>query len=229
MRHLALVHPEDAVGVGRDDQFLFGDDLLAAPVLAPGATTRAVHLPPGEWIDLWRAGTWDSAAGAFVLGYAQVVPGARDVTIPAPLPELPLLVRAGAVLPLLPADVDTLADYGDPALGLVSLAAREDRAVLLAFPRGTSEATMFSARERLRSRERADGWELVIRGRHRRVYELQASLRTLVRPFTPCAVEWGGRPLSAWSFDEATGVLRAELAGRRGRLVVRSCAALGRD
>jgi alpha-glucosidase (family GH31 glycosyl hydrolase) len=33
-------------------------------------------------------------------------------TLPAPLDEIPLLVRAGAMLVLLPADVDTLADYG---------------------------------------------------------------------------------------------------------------------
>jgi alpha-glucosidase (family GH31 glycosyl hydrolase) len=226
MRHLALVHPEDAAGMRRDDQFLFGADLLAAPVLAPGATTRSVHVPPGEWIDLWRAGRWDSAAGAFVLGAAIVVPGAREMTIPAPREELPLLVRAGAVLPLLPPEVDTLADYGDPALGLVSLAARADRAVLLAFPRGSSTATMFSVRETLRSREeRAGGWELVVRGRRRRSYELQASLRTLVRPFTPCAVEWAGQPLAAWSYDPPTGVLRTEFTGKRGRLVVRPCAA----
>ena len=39
MRHLALVHPSQP---GRDDQFLFGPDLLAAPVLDPGVTSREV-------------------------------------------------------------------------------------------------------------------------------------------------------------------------------------------
>src|SRR5262249_14859295 len=66
MRHLALVAPDDSVAVARDDEFLFGPDILAAPVLTPGATSRDVYLPAGEWIDLWRAGTWDSASGAFV-------------------------------------------------------------------------------------------------------------------------------------------------------------------
>ena len=36
MRHLALAYPGDAIAAGRDDEFLFGPDLLAAPVLAPG-------------------------------------------------------------------------------------------------------------------------------------------------------------------------------------------------
>ncbi|MCW5890414.1 MAG: glycoside hydrolase family 31 protein [bacterium] len=223
MRHLALVHPDDAEAVAQDDAFLFGPDLLVAPVLAPGRTTREAYLPAGGWIDLWRAGTWDSAAGVFVLGAADVLPGGRRVTVPAPLEELPLFVRAGALLPLVPADVDTLADYGDPAPGFVRLRDRRDRMALLAFPRGASEARMVERVERLRSLERADGWELAVRGRRRRTYALQASLATLERPFAPCAVEWNGTrlPESAWSFDAATRVLRAEFRGVRGRLVVR--------
>jgi alpha-glucosidase (family GH31 glycosyl hydrolase) len=38
--------------------------------------------------------------------------GGRSIELPAPLDQLPLLARAGALLPLLPADVDTLAPYG---------------------------------------------------------------------------------------------------------------------
>jgi alpha-glucosidase len=223
MRHLALVHPDDDVAVHRDDELLFGPDVLAAPVLEPDARSRDVYLPAGEWVDLWRAGAYDSASGAFVLGAASVVTGGRSVTVPAPLDELPLLLRAGTVLPLLPADVDTLSDYGDPALGLVGLRDRRDRVALLAFPRGTTDATMFTSRERLRSHEVAGGWELVVGGRRARRYDLTASMRTLAAPFVPCAVLWNARPLEDWSYDDATGVLHATFAGRRGRLVVRGC------
>jgi alpha-glucosidase (family GH31 glycosyl hydrolase) len=223
MRHLVLAHPEDPTAVHRDDEFLLGSDLLAAPVLGPDERTREVYLPPGEWVDLWRAGTYDSASGAFVLGAATVLDGGRSVTVPAPLDELPLFVRAGAVLPLLPADVDTLADYGDPALGLVALRDREDHAVLLAFPRARGTAAMFGRGERLRSTERAGVWLLDLRGRRRRTYELTASLATLVRPFVPCSVEWAGTPLHDWSYDEATGVLRTRFTARSGRLRVRAC------
>ncbi len=35
-------------------QFLFGPNLLVAPVLDPGATRRSVYLPAGaEWMDAW--------------------------------------------------------------------------------------------------------------------------------------------------------------------------------
>ncbi len=224
MRHHVLTHPDDPVAVARDDQFLLGPDLLVAPVLAPGVTAREVYLPRGEWIDLWRAAPYDSASGAFVLGLATPLSGGRTVTVPAPLDELPLLVRAGAVLPLLPPDVDTLADYGDPALGLVTLEDRRRERVLLAFPRGRTEAR-FHRRERLRSLEGPGRWELSIDGTGRRSYEIHASLATLERPFAPCAVEWNGRtlPASAWRFDAASRVLRTRVTGTRGRLVARAC------
>jgi alpha-glucosidase (family GH31 glycosyl hydrolase) len=112
MRHLLLEWPEDTQAVASDDEFLFGPDLLAAPVLEPGATSRDVYLPAGAWIDLWRAAAYDVASGGLTLGHAIPVSGGRRVSVPAPADELPLFVRAGAVLVLLPPDVDTLADYG---------------------------------------------------------------------------------------------------------------------
>jgi alpha-glucosidase (family GH31 glycosyl hydrolase) len=223
MRHLVLTHPDDPEAVRRDDEFLLGPDLLVAPVLAPGVDARETYLPAGDWVDLWRSAAYDSATGALVLGAPALLPGGRTVTVPAPIAELPLLVRAGAVLPLLAPDVDTLADYGDPALGLVAWRDRQDRMALLAFPRGRTSGTLFSRREQVRSGEGEGVWELTIRGRERRQYDLQASLLTLVRPFAACTVAWNGRPVETWSYDPATGVLRAQFAGRRGRLRVRGC------
>jgi alpha-glucosidase (family GH31 glycosyl hydrolase) len=48
MRHLALVHPGDPRAVRQEDEFMFGPDLLAAPVLDPGARRREVYLPSGR-------------------------------------------------------------------------------------------------------------------------------------------------------------------------------------
>jgi alpha-glucosidase (family GH31 glycosyl hydrolase) len=222
MRHLVLGFPDDPAATARDDEFLLGPDLLVAPVLEPGAMARDVYLPGGGWVDVWRAAAYDSAGGGFVLGAATVLEGGRTVTLPAPLEELPFLARAGAILPLLPPDVDTLADYGDPTPGLVELDDRRDRLVLLAFPRGRSEAPLYRG-EHLRSLERRGRWELTIRGTRRRVYRVEASLATLARPFIPCAVEWNGRALAPdeWTYDARTRVLRAGWTGRRGHLVVR--------
>ncbi len=143
--------------------------------------------------------------------------------VPAPPGRLPLLVRAGAILPLLPASVDTLSRYADGST--TSLAERRRRLVLLAFPRGRSTAR-FYRRGRIRSAEEPAGWVLRIAGGGTRRYELQASMRTLRSPFVPCEVTVGDRrlPSAAWSFDRADGVLSATYEGRHPRLVaLRRC------
>lgn len=222
MRHLLLAHPDDDVAVSRHDEYLFGPDLLIAPVFTDGARSREVYLPEGDWVDVWRSVAYDSASGVLVLGATTTLAGKTTTVLPAPLDELPVLAKVGALLPLLPADVDTLADYGESAPGLVKLADREDRLDVITFPRGKTSARMFR-NEWLRSSERAGRWELAVRGKRVREVSLQASLATLEKPFTPCAVEWRGRALpdDAWDYDPDTAVLRVSFRGRRSRLVVR--------
>jgi alpha-glucosidase (family GH31 glycosyl hydrolase) len=221
MRHLALAYPGDRRAVAQEDEFLFGPDLLAAPVVTEGAVRRKLYLPPGRWIDVWRSARYRERDGGLTLGRARVLRGGRDVTLPAPLTELPLLARAGTLLALLPPDVDTLARYGDRAPA-VSLGERDDRRVLLAFPRGRSSAALEDGGT-LRSRELRDGWELAISSTRTRRWEIEASLDALRRPFRPCAVRAAGGRLGRWRFDRATGVLHATFTARRGRLMVRSC------
>ncbi|MGD8624311.1 MAG: glycoside hydrolase family 31 protein, partial [Anaerolineae bacterium] len=81
MRPLALAYPHDLATYGLDDQFLFGDALLAAPVGHPGQRSRPVYLPGGEWYDFWSG---ERRSGR--------------IEAEAPLARLPLYVRAGTVL-----------------------------------------------------------------------------------------------------------------------------------
>ncbi|MBN1483462.1 MAG: alpha-glucosidase [Chloroflexia bacterium] len=67
-----------------DDAFFLGDALLAAPVLEEGARSRSLTLPAGRWYDFWDD---ESREGPAV------------IELPAPLERIPLLVRAGSVLP----------------------------------------------------------------------------------------------------------------------------------
>jgi len=237
MRHLALAYPGDPRASAREDEFLFGPDLLAAPVTRPGARERGVYLPRGRWIDLWRSARYDPAGGGVRIGRAKQLDGGRPVTLPAPLDELPLLVRAGAVLPLLPPDVDTLADTGSArtsnvaggarrARKTVGLSERDHRLELLAFPRGVSSTRLYRD-ERISSRETRDGWELRIEGDATRDYRLQASLATLERAIEPCRVTLDGRPLAAtaWTYDAKKLALRASFRTRAGQLRVGACSA----
>lgn len=224
VRHLALAYPSDPASVKVDDAYLFGPDLLVAPVLGPGQRQRSVYLPPGRWVDLWRSARYDERSGGLELGRATTRAGAREAVLPAPLDELPLLARAGTVLALLGRDVDTLADYGAGTPGVVRAADRYGSMELLAFPRGRSVAR-FNERERISSVERRRRWTLTVHGERTRRYALQASLGTLRRPFRPCRVRLAGRPLARtrWRYDRRTRVLRATVRVRRGTLDVRGC------
>jgi alpha-glucosidase (family GH31 glycosyl hydrolase) len=221
MRHLALAYPGDRRAVAREDEFMFGPDLLAAPVLEQGAVRRRLYLPRGRWIDLWRSARYRPDDGGLSLSRARVLRGGRTVELPAPLGELPLLARAGTLLALLTPDVDTLAGYGDRAPA-VSLNERAGQRVLLAFPRGRSSARLEDGGV-LRSRELRGRWELEIRSARERRWTIEASLASLRRPLRPCRVEARGGRLGGWRHDSGERVLRASFRTRRGTLVAHGC------
>jgi alpha-glucosidase (family GH31 glycosyl hydrolase) len=221
MRHLALAYPGDRRATAREDEFLFGPSLLAAPVLSPGAVRRRLYLPRGLWVDLWRSARYRSEDGGLSLGRPRMLRGGRSTDLPAPLDELPLLARAGTLLALLPPEVDTLASYGDRS-DAVSLNEVEGRRVLLAFPRGSSSARLEDGGV-VRSQERPGEWALTIRSQRRRRWTIEASLATLSRPLRPCKLAAQGGRLDGWRFDARTRVLRATWLGRQGTLVARGC------
>lgn len=69
-----------------EEAFLLGEALLVAPVLEEGARAKEVPLPPGGW---------------YPWGEDRALQGPTWARLPAPLDRIPLLVRAGTVLPLL--------------------------------------------------------------------------------------------------------------------------------
>jgi alpha-glucosidase len=84
MRPLIFEYPDREEYGGTDDEFLFGDDILVAPVLNDGQTSRSVSLPPGLWYNYWN----DSSST-----------GGKSITVAAPINRIPFFVRAGAVIP----------------------------------------------------------------------------------------------------------------------------------
>src|SRR5206468_1828690 len=118
MRDLAVAYPNQDVAWRRGDrnavaaaayEYLFGPDILVAPVVTVGATARDVWLPPGKWVNFWDATTYDDASGAYNAAPRQsVIDGGRVVHVDAPLNRVPLFVKAGTCLRMLPPDVQTL-------------------------------------------------------------------------------------------------------------------------
>jgi len=86
MRPLFFDFPEDKGCFAVDDQYMFGPDLLVAPVLYEGARSRQVYLPAGTtWTDAWTD---------------KVVDGGQWMTAEASLARIPLYLRGGARLPI---------------------------------------------------------------------------------------------------------------------------------
>jgi len=133
LRPLFLEYPDDPRCKGLDDQFLLGRDLLCAPVLQEGATSRTVYLPPGDWYDFWSG---------------ERLEGGRDLTVEAPLSHLPLYVRAGAVLPMQPVVQHTGEMRDEPLIlrayldnGRAEGEVYEDDGITLDFERGAFRRT----------------------------------------------------------------------------------------
>jgi len=86
MRPLFFDFPADPGCAAVDDQFLFGPDLLVAPILRQGMTSREVYLPAGaKWTDAWTGRDFK---------------GGQTVTAAAPLDKIPLYLRDGRKLPI---------------------------------------------------------------------------------------------------------------------------------
>ena len=93
VRSMWLSFPGDASARPHEDQFMFGPDLLVAPVYTEAATERDVYLPAGEWADFWTG---------------ERVSGPTTITRAVPLDVIPLYVRRGALIPMARDDIDTL-------------------------------------------------------------------------------------------------------------------------
>ena len=114
MRPLLLDYPEDENAYGMDDEFLFGSDLLIAPVLREGATERGVYLPRGEWYDFWSG---------------QMYQGPTGVALPVTLSSIPIFVRGGAFV------------FQQAVVQHTGVAATELRVRL--YPSGQSQRTLY--------------------------------------------------------------------------------------
>jgi alpha-D-xyloside xylohydrolase len=91
-RPLGLAYPQ--LGSHPNDEYMFGPDLLVAPVLEDLARSRSVTFPAGDWVDWWTG---------------EKITGPLTRSVDAPLGTLPIYLRAGGVVAMLRPTIDTLA------------------------------------------------------------------------------------------------------------------------
>lgn len=66
-------------------QYLFGNEILVAPVYEKGQAMRTVFLPEGEWVNYWTG---------------EELQGNKNHNVAAPISQIPLFVRQGAIIPM---------------------------------------------------------------------------------------------------------------------------------
>jgi alpha-glucosidase (family GH31 glycosyl hydrolase) len=87
MRSLWLHYPQDKQALGLANEYLWGRDLLVAPVFQKAADHHEVYLPAGTWCDWWTGKTES---------------GSRTISRAVDLTTVPIYVRAGAIIPIDP-------------------------------------------------------------------------------------------------------------------------------
>jgi alpha-glucosidase len=87
MRPVFLDYPQSEDFYGNNRDFLFGSDLFVAPVTTEMVDAEEIQLPPGDWYDYWSS---------------QKLSSKNKITLRPALDEMPLYVRAGAIVPTQP-------------------------------------------------------------------------------------------------------------------------------
>jgi alpha-D-xyloside xylohydrolase len=111
MRALVLEYQDDERARQAKDEYLFGPDLLVAPVIDE-AVSRPVYLPGGDWINLFSGEKFE---------------GGKVVLANAPLDTIPVYARLGTILPMIPEDVMTLVPQAES--GNAKVKSMDDRRV----------------------------------------------------------------------------------------------------
>ena len=110
---LPLVRPlgfyEDDKNIARfdgiNDQYLWGHDVMVAPVMQQGATSRSITFPEGTWVDINHP--------------EKRYQGHTTINYPAPIEVLPLFARAGAFIPQANYEMQNVGDYNPDRLDIV--------------------------------------------------------------------------------------------------------------
>jgi alpha-glucosidase len=87
LKPLVYYDQEDIQTHYRNDEFIFGNQILVCPILEPNAVGRRMYIPRGEWYNYWT--------NEFSIG-------GREVWVDTKFDEIPVFVKAGAIIPKYP-------------------------------------------------------------------------------------------------------------------------------
>lgn len=87
LKPLVYYDQDDTQTHYRNDEFIFGNQILVCPILEPNAVGRRMYIPRGEWYNYWTN---------------EFSTGGREVWVDTKFDEIPLFVKAGAIIPKYP-------------------------------------------------------------------------------------------------------------------------------
>ncbi|MEO1514180.1 MAG: glycoside hydrolase family 31 protein [Bacteroidota bacterium] len=87
LRPLSHVDQHDPECIARENEFLFGDQILVAPVVKEAQRRQKAYLPKGNW---------------YHFSTGKKYQGGKKAKVEAPLDDIPFFVKAGSILPLYP-------------------------------------------------------------------------------------------------------------------------------
>lgn len=96
MRSMFLEYPQDVRCINESSQYFFGEDLLVAPVIYEGETTRQVYFPKGSWCNLFTG---------------EEIYGEKSIFVNAQLDEIPVFIKEDSIIPLNLGDTIELCSY----------------------------------------------------------------------------------------------------------------------
>ncbi|MDX2247995.1 MAG: glycoside hydrolase family 31 protein [Bacteroidia bacterium] len=83
VRALFVEYPEDPGAWEVENAYLFGENMMVAPIFEEGKTERAVYLPGGEWVDYQTGKTYSKGWHTIAVGEIEAI----------------ILVKSGTILP----------------------------------------------------------------------------------------------------------------------------------
>ncbi|QNR26070.1 glycoside hydrolase family 31 protein [Croceimicrobium hydrocarbonivorans] len=98
IRPLSFYDHQDPQTWYRQDEFVFGDHILVCPVLEPDRQGRRMYLPKGHWYDFHTK---------------ELVEGGKEIYIETSLEEIPMMVKAGAIIPMIPVEQHVSNSYSE--------------------------------------------------------------------------------------------------------------------
>jgi alpha-glucosidase len=84
IRPLVFEYQDDENVYECEDQFMFGSNILIAPILEEYADTKKVYLPKGEWYDFHNDDKYD---------------GESSFEVKAAIDKIPIFIKAGSIIP----------------------------------------------------------------------------------------------------------------------------------